>query len=191
MSFVAQSVGQGAYSYYIMPTEGYLKVEGIMQQGPDYEVKTSSEMIWSMTKINPEFRLPSECTGIVTPVKSAQKGGVVISTCKNRLVIDMGWSTAESPEMNRAGFATIRDPEGHSCKIAFTEFLNYKSQGEVSPKFTSADAWYKLLNGRFGCEKLKLGFLKNPIHMAELQPPKLPEDAFPATATPATAKPVN
>lgn len=189
MQFVPASKGKdpkgGASGYYLVPASNVLDIEPTSDRDSDVEVKTSPEMIWSVSKTERSLRLPSECSGKVELPTLANKGGVQIQKCQNRLVIDMGWGQGETPEFkkgdgfaNGTGVATIRDPNGKSCRVGFNEFLRYKhgsqyqehEQGESEPKFETPNEWHRFLSNHPDCRVLSLDFLKSPKILLSLVP---------------------
>lgn len=159
-SFIDSGKSTGARAYYILPVSSNLKTDGEMKQGASYQVK-ASEQVWSMNKASAQLSLPPTCKGNVLPAAMNNRGGLDITSCKNKLVIDAGWKVGSSPDLEREGQSTIHDPQGASCAVDNKDIYKYQPGEEPSPKFVTSQDWFDFLKDQPTCQNLNIDFLKD------------------------------
>lgn len=160
MSVIDSGSRDGARGYHIVPASENLTLSGTLQQGSAYRAHASG-LDWSIDKKTARLQLPPNCKGQILPASMSNQGGVNISSCAGKLVIDSGWRLGGSPELNRNAQSKIHDPDGATCSVTNSAIFKYIAGEEASPRFKSGQEWYQFLKSQPACSSLSLDFLKS------------------------------
>lgn len=176
-SSVETKNASGEHTYYIVPVESTLQIQGEPAVGQKYQIK-ASEKNWSVDKKTSSVNLPEGCQGSIAPGTEKNKGGLSIKSCEGKLVIDSGWRLGASPDLDRTGESTIHDPEGGICTVLNRNIYNYSPGIAPTPKYITSRDWHDYLKNEPKCKNLNIDFLNGTPHSADPRLPATEKDSI-------------
>ncbi|PIS10835.1 MAG: hypothetical protein COT73_07140 [Bdellovibrio sp. CG10_big_fil_rev_8_21_14_0_10_47_8] len=150
----------GKRTYFLLPVEKSVHLRQL-ESNQDFVIEFGSSLAWTAAQNQKAILSPPDCEVHLGPETSAyeNQGGLELKTCRNKIVVDMGYRIGASPESDPDRISLIRDPSGKSCQLPNGKLLTTRSDGEVYPTYPDAASLKKFLLSQTACRHLNLDFL--------------------------------
>lgn len=161
------SSNTGARTYYVWPTDDVPRISKSQAGDKVSEIRSASGEVWVFDRRTQNLKEIQGCDYRYSTLNTwNENGGVEISKCRGKLVVDMGFARGKQTTQDPTHEASVADQFGNRCQIRVRDLVDF-SRGTDHPRllFSSNSQLRGILEAKPACASLDLTVLGEGLRL--------------------------